>query len=123
MDTLRNQRARFLAHYYYRLQDDLKPNQRIVLLNKISEVLTKESHPSITEIESLFERERKLLLRKVRSEELDILRKRQMVLFMDIIKLDEGSVFEKSKLKKVKIPKFLKILLKFGFKVKRRLKG
>ncbi|XP_055586692.1 IQ and ubiquitin-like domain-containing protein [Uranotaenia lowii] len=50
MDTLRNQRARYLGNYYQKLSDeDLKNHDRIELLNQVSEVLTNEDHPAIGE--------------------------------------------------------------------------
>ncbi|XP_055593135.1 IQ and ubiquitin-like domain-containing protein [Uranotaenia lowii] len=90
MDTLRNQRARYLGSYYQKLSDeDLKNNDRIELLNQVSEVLTNEDHPAIGELETLLQRERQLLLCKVDESSMDLLRKRQLILMMDIIQYDK----------------------------------
>ncbi|XP_053698711.1 IQ and ubiquitin-like domain-containing protein [Sabethes cyaneus] len=90
MDTLRNQRARYLSQYYRKLADEpLGAHGRMTLLNRISDVIAKEIHPAINELESLLERERQLLINNVADTGLDLLRKRQLTLLMDIIAFDK----------------------------------
>lgn len=51
MDTLRNQRVRFLANYYRKLVDDTLSNtDRIKVLNHLSDVIAKEDHPAVDEV-------------------------------------------------------------------------
>ncbi|KAL1374447.1 hypothetical protein pipiens_000762, partial [Culex pipiens pipiens] len=51
MDTLRNQRVRFLANYYRKLVDDtLSSTDRIKVLNHLSDVIAKEDHPAVDEV-------------------------------------------------------------------------
>ncbi|XP_038104266.1 IQ and ubiquitin-like domain-containing protein [Culex quinquefasciatus] len=91
MDTLRNQRVRFLANYYRKLVDDTLSNtDRIKVLNHLSDVIAKEDHPAVDELESLLQRERQLLICNVNQNGLDLLRKRQLTLVMDIITSDKN---------------------------------
>lgn len=89
MDTLRTQRARKLSELFRNLREPSESVEgRIKLLHDISEALSGENSRQILEMESLFERERRLLLCDVDDESLDVLRQRQLTLFMDVIKDD-----------------------------------
>lgn len=100
MDTLRSQRARRLAELFKLLRH---PNEiiedRIKLLNEVSEELSDENSSRIIELENLFQRERDLLLCKLGGEALEILRQRQLVVFMDVIKDEEHNKPESKNLK------------------------
>lgn len=97
MDTIRAQRARKLTEFYKKLQDVSESAQdRIRLLNSVTDVLSNENSNQIFELENLFQRERELLLCKVTDDSLDVLRRRQLVVFMDVIK-DEDNKKPESK--------------------------
>ncbi|XP_065092122.1 IQ motif and ubiquitin-like domain-containing protein [Ochlerotatus camptorhynchus] len=90
MDTLSNQRARYLTNYYRKLADETQgAHERITLLNRLSDVIAKEVHPAVDELETLLQRERQLLICNVKETGLDLLRKRQLTLLMDIISTDK----------------------------------
>lgn len=97
MDTLRTQRARKLTEHYKKLQQVSETVQdRIRMLNTVTDILSNENSNQICELESLFQRERELLLCKLTDDSLDILRRRQLVVFMEVIK-DEGNNKPESK--------------------------
>lgn len=101
MDTLRSQRARKLAELFKMLRhpsDNIE--DRLSLLNRVSEALCDESSGQIIELENLFQRERELLLCKLTDDSLEILRQRELVVFMDVIK-DEGRRKPESKLSRI----------------------
>lgn len=51
MDTLKNQRARYLSNYYRKMADEtLGTHERITLLNRLSDVIAKEAHPAVDEV-------------------------------------------------------------------------
>lgn len=90
MDTLRTQRARKLAELFKQLRhpsDDI--NDRLKLINQVSEALSEENSSRIIELENLFQRERELLLCNLSDDSLEILRQRELVVFMDVIKDEE----------------------------------
>jgi IQ and ubiquitin-like domain-containing protein len=90
MDTLETQRARKLTEFFKLLRDRCDNlDDRLRLLNDISEALCNENSSRIIELENLFERERQLLRCKVTNEALEILRHRELVVFMDVIKDEE----------------------------------
>lgn len=87
MDTLRTQRARKLSEFFKKLRHPSENNDiRLDLLNEISETLSEENTNRIIELENLFQRERELLLCKLQDDSLEILRQRELVVFMDVIK-------------------------------------
>ncbi|XP_058813955.1 IQ and ubiquitin-like domain-containing protein [Topomyia yanbarensis] len=90
MDTLRNQRARYLAHYYRKLTDETHDTHaRLTILNNLSSVIANEENPAVDELETLLQRERQLLICNVNNTGLDLLRKRQLTLLMDVITGDK----------------------------------
>jgi hypothetical protein len=92
MDTLRTQRARKLAELFKLLrQPSENIEDRLKLLNDVSEALRDENSSRIIELENLFQRERDLLLCNLTDESLEILRERQLVVFMDVIKDEENN--------------------------------
>ncbi|CRK94928.1 CLUMA_CG008419, isoform A [Clunio marinus] len=96
MDTLRSQRARKLAEYFKQLRHSTENIQdRLMLMNNISEALMDENSNRIIELENLFQRERELLSCKLSDDALEILRRRQLVVFMDVIKDEERNKREK----------------------------
>lgn len=62
---------------------------RLSLLHEVSEALSDENTSRIIELENLFQRERELLMCKMTDESLEILRQRQLVVFMDVIRDEE----------------------------------
>lgn len=91
MDTLKTQRARKLAEYFKRLRHPSENiDDRLKLLNKISEALRDENSKSIVELEKLFEREKELLWCKLNEDTLYFLRERQLIVFLDVIKDEEN---------------------------------
>ncbi|XP_070503513.1 IQ motif and ubiquitin-like domain-containing protein [Chironomus tepperi] len=97
MDTIRTQRARTLTELFTLLRQPMKNlDDRLRLLNDISEALCNENTSRIIELENLFERERELLRCKVSDDTLKILRERQLVVFLDVIKDDEHNKSKKS---------------------------
>lgn len=90
MDTLRTQRARKLSELFRNLREPSENvESRMKLLNEVSEALNSENSRQIIEMENLFERERRLLLWNVDDGSLDVLRQRQLTLFMEVIKDEE----------------------------------
>ena len=95
MDTLRTQRARKLSELFKLMRHPSENiEDRLRLLNDISEALSDESSSRIIELENLFQRERDLLLCKLGGDALEILRQRQLVVFMDVIKDEEHNKLE-----------------------------
>lgn len=92
MDTLKTQRVRRLSEYFTLLRESFSNlDDRLRLLNDISEALSNENTSRIIELENLFERERQLLRCKVSNDALDVLRQRELTVFLDVIKDDEHS--------------------------------
>lgn len=99
MDTLRTQRARKLSEFFKRLRHPSENlDNRLDLLNEISEALSEENTTQIIELENLFQRERELLLCKLKDDSLEILRQRELLVFMDVIKDEERHKPESKKL-------------------------
>uniref|UniRef100_A0A182N434 IQ motif and ubiquitin-like domain-containing protein n=1 Tax=Anopheles dirus TaxID=7168 RepID=A0A182N434_9DIPT len=98
METPQTQRARFLLLYYRRLKVALPPGdpqEHIALLDELSDVIVQENHPATDELENLLQRERQLLVCHLGTEDLSILRKRQLTLLADIIRTDPEKAREK----------------------------
>jgi hypothetical protein len=92
MDTLRTQRARKLSDMFKQLRHPSgNVEDRLQLLNEISEALADESSSRIIELENLFQRERELLMCRVGDESLEVLRQRELVVLMDVIKDEENN--------------------------------
>jgi hypothetical protein len=92
MDTLRTQRARKLSEMFKQLRHPSgNIDERLHLLNEISESLADESSSRIIDLENLFQRERELLMCQVADESLEVLRQRELVVFMDVIKDEENN--------------------------------
>lgn len=90
MDTLRTQRARKLAEFFKLLRhpsDNIE--DRLKMLNDVSEALRDENSTRIIELENLFQRERDLLMCHLTDDSLEVLRQRELVVFMDVIKDEE----------------------------------
>ncbi|XP_055385066.1 IQ and ubiquitin-like domain-containing protein [Condylostylus longicornis] len=87
MDLLRTQRVRYLNSIYQELKQNTKcKSKRIETLNKAKKALENEDVTAqVNEILDLFEREKNMLL-ATKHCELDVLHKRQQLLFLDIIK-------------------------------------
>ncbi|XP_050088317.1 IQ and ubiquitin-like domain-containing protein [Anopheles aquasalis] len=102
METPQTQRARFLLTYYQRLKDapqpaaGTDPQERIGLLDELSDVIVQECHPGTEELESLLQRERQLLLCRMDPNDLSPLRKRQLALLAEIIRSEPGKAREKT---------------------------
>lgn len=86
MDTLRTQRARFLTNYFDEMRQTLKLEDRLTLLARLMPVLADEEHEKVGDLLQLLQREQDLLVRGIPVKCLDSMRKRQNVIFMDIIK-------------------------------------
>lgn len=90
MDTLRTQRARKLSELFKKLRHPSGIiEDRLSLLHEVGEALSDENTSRIIELENLFQRERELLMCKMTDEALEILRQRQLVVFMDVIRDEE----------------------------------
>lgn len=97
MDTLSTQRARRLTELYNLLREPMTNlDDRLRLLNDISEALSKENTRRILELEDLFERERQLLKCKVKNDMLKVLHQRQLTVFMCVIQEDDQKRTKKS---------------------------
>ncbi|XP_058055819.1 IQ and ubiquitin-like domain-containing protein [Anopheles bellator] len=102
METPQTQRAHFLVLYYRRLKEaqsggtGADPQERIALLDELSDVIVQECHPATEELENLLQRERKLLLCRMEPDDLVLLRKRQLTLMAEIIRSDPAKAREKS---------------------------
>lgn len=90
MDTLKTQRARKLGELFMLLREQSASlDDRLRLLNDISEALAAESSSKIIELENLFERERQLLKCRVSNDALEVLRQRELAVFLDVIKNED----------------------------------
>lgn len=88
MDTLRNQRARFLTNYFDEMRQTTKREERLTLLAKLMPILADERHGKVGDLMQLLQREQDLLVRGIPVKCIEALRKRQNVIFLDIIKDD-----------------------------------
>ncbi|XP_017007619.2 IQ motif and ubiquitin-like domain-containing protein [Drosophila takahashii] len=90
MDLLSTQRVRFLTEIYKDLRKPRNKEDRLVFIRQVMAVLTEETcYPNFPELFDLFEREKNLLL-YAKSFDVEILRKRQTMLFFDLIKFQKG---------------------------------
>uniref|UniRef100_A0A1I8M3B5 IQ motif and ubiquitin-like domain-containing protein n=1 Tax=Musca domestica TaxID=7370 RepID=A0A1I8M3B5_MUSDO len=88
LDLLRTQRVRFLTEIYKDLQKPLKKSDRLELITKVRKILVDEQDfPDFGELFDLFDRERNLLV-YTKHCDVEILRKRQNILFVELIKYD-----------------------------------
>lgn len=90
MDTIRTQRARYLTKYYVEMKKSLNAEERLTVLAHVIPVIFNEVHSKVPDLIEMIERERNMLIRGVEMDCLEGLRKRQNVLFMDIIKNEEN---------------------------------
>ncbi|KAM7362629.1 IQ motif and ubiquitin-like domain-containing protein isoform 2-T2 [Cochliomyia hominivorax] len=87
-DLLRTQRVRFLTEIYKDLQKPLTKEKRLDLINKVREILLNEQDfPEFGELYDLFDRERNLLV-YTKYCDVEVLRKRQNILFVELIKYE-----------------------------------
>ena len=92
MDTLRTQRARKLADMFKHLRHPTgNIEERLQLLNEVSEALADENSSRIVELENLFQRERDLMSCFVADDSLQVLRERELLAFMDVIKDEDNN--------------------------------
>ncbi|KAH8318918.1 hypothetical protein KR074_011961 [Drosophila pseudoananassae] len=90
MDLLSTQRVRFLTEIYKDLKKPRKKHERLELLRQVMTVIADEAcYPNFPELFDLFDREKNLLLYTT-SSDVEILRKRQAILFFDLIKFTKG---------------------------------
>ncbi|XP_068157239.1 IQ motif and ubiquitin-like domain-containing protein [Drosophila tropicalis] len=95
LDLLSTQRVRFLTEVYKDLRKPLKKDDRLQLLRRVLELLMEETcFPKFPELFDLFDREKNLLL-YAKSSDVEILRKRQNILFFDLIKFQKRGRTEK----------------------------
>ncbi|ALC47576.1 CG13855 [Drosophila busckii] len=89
MDLMRTQRVRFLTEVYKDLQQPLEKEQRLDLIRRVLELLMEEAcYPDFVELFELFDREKNLLI-YTKSCDVEILRKRQKMLFFELIKFQK----------------------------------
>ncbi|XP_020813138.1 IQ and ubiquitin-like domain-containing protein [Drosophila serrata] len=94
LDLLSTQRVRFLTEIYKDMRKPRSKEDRLDFIRQVMVVLTEEAcYPNFPELFDLFDREKNLLL-YAKSCDVEILRKRQSILFFDLIK------FQKNKPKK-----------------------
>jgi len=90
MDLLSTQRVRFLTEIYKDLRKPRSKEDRLDFIRQVMAVLTEETcFPHFPELFDLFDREKNLLL-YAKSFDVEILRKRQTMLFFDLIKFQKG---------------------------------
>lgn len=88
MDTIETQNFRFLTMFYQKLKLKKPKEERLQLLNEIQQVMNNQTdinYRLILELKNLFERENCLLNSNVNSFNLDLLRERQLSIFLNII--------------------------------------
>lgn len=97
VDTLKTQRARKLGEFFILMREkSASLDDRLRLLNDISEALSNENSSKIIDLENLFERERQLLKCRVSESALEILRERELAIFLDVIRDEDSQRKEKS---------------------------
>ncbi|BFF90480.1 IQ and ubiquitin-like domain-containing protein [Drosophila madeirensis] len=90
MDLLSTQRVRFLTEVYKDLRVPVSRDVRLTLIRRVMEILMEETcFPDFPELFDLFEREKNLLLYAT-SSDVQILRKRQNILFFELIKFQKS---------------------------------
>ncbi|XP_001358727.2 IQ and ubiquitin-like domain-containing protein [Drosophila pseudoobscura] len=90
MDLLSTQRVRFLTEVYKDLRLPLSRDVRLTLVRRVMEILMEETcFPNFPELFDLFDREKNLLLYAT-SSDVEILRKRQNILFYELIKFQKS---------------------------------
>ncbi|TDG52438.1 hypothetical protein AWZ03_001268 [Drosophila navojoa] len=95
MDLLRTQRVRFLTEIYKDLRKTDDKEKRLELLGRVMQLVAEEScFPNFAELFDLFDRERNLLL-YTKSCDVEILRKRQNILFFELIKFQKNGIPDK----------------------------
>lgn len=96
MDTLKTQRARRLGALFNLMREKSSSlDDRLRLLNDVSEALSSENSRKIIELENLFERERQLLKCRVKDDALEFLRERELATFLEVVKDEEHEKQEK----------------------------
>lgn len=86
MDTLETQKFRFLTIFYQKLKLNKPKEERLQLLTEIQQVMNNQIDQClIQELKNLFDREKFLLNSNVNSFNLDILRERQLSIFLNMI--------------------------------------
>ncbi|XP_034116733.1 IQ and ubiquitin-like domain-containing protein [Drosophila albomicans] len=89
LDLLRTQRVRFLTEVYKDLRQTVEKDKRLELLSRVMELLLDEAcFPNFPELFDLFDREKNLLI-YAKSCDVEILRKRQNILFFELIKFQK----------------------------------
>ncbi|XP_030573811.1 IQ and ubiquitin-like domain-containing protein [Drosophila novamexicana] len=92
LDLLRTQRVRFLTEIYKDLRNTEDKEKRLELLGRVMELLMEETcYPNFPELFDLFDREKNLLI-YTKSCDVEILRKRQNILFFELIKFQKRDV-------------------------------
>lgn len=90
MDTLKTQRARYLTKYYKEMKKSASKEDRLVILAHVVPIIFNEKHSKVQEFVEMIERERNMIVRGIDENCLEGLRKRQNLLFLDIIKNEEN---------------------------------
>lgn len=88
MDTIETQNFRFLTIFYQKLKLKKPKEERLQLLNEIQQIMNNQTDINnclILELKNLFEREKILLNSNVNSFNLDLLRERQLSIFLNMI--------------------------------------
>lgn len=88
MDTIETQKFRFLTTFYQKLKLKKSKEERLELLTEIQQVLNNQTEIDyclVLELNKLFVREKNLLNSNVSSHNLDLLRERQLSIFLNLI--------------------------------------
>lgn len=88
MDTIETQKFRFLTTFYQKLKLKKSKEERLELLTEIQQVLNNQTEIDyclVLELNKLFVREKNLLNSNVSSLNLDLLRERQLSIFLNLI--------------------------------------
>lgn len=88
MDTIETQKFRFLTTFYQKLKLKTSKEERLELLKEIQQVLNNQTEIDyclVLELNKLFVREKNLLNSNVSSLNLDLLRERQLSIFLNLI--------------------------------------
>uniref|UniRef100_A0A1B0FHY6 IQ motif and ubiquitin-like domain-containing protein n=1 Tax=Glossina morsitans morsitans TaxID=37546 RepID=A0A1B0FHY6_GLOMM len=118
MDLLRTQRVRFLNGIHNELCQNLPKEERLQLIDKVRALLLDEQcFPEFPELFELLDRERNLLMYTTCAD-VSILRKRQNILFIELIKFTEEPLPKSQDNRMCMVCKLVKPYSKFAIRTR-----
>ncbi|KAH8278587.1 hypothetical protein KR018_005706 [Drosophila ironensis] len=118
MDLLSTQRVRFLTEIYKDLKKPRNKESRLELLRHVMMVISEEPcFPKYPELFELFDREKNLMI-YAKSSDVEILRKRQNILFFELIKFVKGEPKQRTPSRMCIVCKKVKTFAEFAIRTR-----